>query len=113
MNKTCRFSRTYVRKSKTYTLSFKRLSKLEADLICNIFRSLSSCGVVQVYENGFTSPRYEMRCHVPLARGVKNTFVVPHRSLSAIVSEFNNFDFRKSDVLVSDIGVPLSHINTY
>lgn len=113
MSKNCHFNRSYVRSTRTYTLSFKRLTKSQADFVCSVFRSLSSCGVVQVYQNGFTAPYYELRCCVPLARGFGRSLVVPHSVINEIVSDFGNHDFDKKDIIVNEIGVPLSNINTY
>ena len=113
MSKICHFNRSYVRRTKTYTLSFKRLSKAQADFVCSVFRSLSSCGVVQVYRNGFTLPEYELRCSVPLVRSVGRSLVVPHSVINSVVSDFGNHDFAIKDIIVNELGAPLSHINTY
>lgn len=112
-NKTCRFNRTYIRKDKTYTLSFKGLSKHQADIVSYIFRSLSSCGVVYTYSGGFTIPELELRCSVPLERGLGASLVVPNAAISALAILFRNTNFIRKDVIVSSSGVPLSHLNTY
>lgn len=113
LNPNCRFRRSYVRKDKTYTVSFKGLSKVQANIVSYIFRSLSSVGVVQTYLTGFTVPELELRCSVPLERGVGNTLVVPNCSLSVLTRLFNNFNFISKDVIVSANGTPLSHIQNY
>lgn len=112
-NKNCRFRRSYVRKDKTYTVSFKGLSKDQANIFSYIFRSLSSVGVVQTYLTGFTVPELELRCSVPLQRGVGNTLVVPNCSISELTRLFNNFNFISKDVIVSSNGTPLSNIQNY
>lgn len=113
MSKNYHFKRSYSRSTRSYSLSFKRLSKAQADLICAVFRSLSSCGVIQVYRNGFTLPEYELRCSVPLQRGFGNTLVVPHSVINSVVSEFGNRDFAVKDIIVNEVGTPLSTINFY
>lgn len=113
LNPSCRFRRSYVRKDKTYTVSFKGLSKEQANIVSYIFRSLASVGVVQTYLTGFTLPELELRCSVPLQRGVGNTLVVPNCSISELTRLFNNFNFISKDVIVSANGTPLSHIQNY
>lgn len=113
MKKNCRFNRSFVRKSKTYTLSFKGLEKTEADFICHIFKTLISSGIVQLYQNGITTPYYELRCHVPLYSGRNGVFVVPNNVLSNLVSVFGNPNFPSRDVIVDRYGFPLSHIENY
>ena len=109
----CRFRRTYIRKDKTYTVSFKGLSKHQADIVSYIFRSLSSCGVVHTYSGGFTIPELELRCSVPLERGFGTSLIVPNAAISALATLFRNTNFIRKDVIVSSSGVPLSHLNTY
>lgn len=112
-NPNCRFNRAYVRKTHSYTLSFKGLTKFQADLISHIFCTLNSCGVVYTYLGGFSLPELELRCNIPLARGVGSTLVVPNSSLSAIALLFNNENFASNDVILSSNGLPLSHLNKY
>lgn len=112
-NKTCRFKRTYIRKDKSITVSFKGLSKHQADIVSYIFRSLSSCGVVLTYSGGFTIPELELRCSVPLERGFGTSLIVPNAAISALATLFHNTNFIRKDVIVSSSGVPLSHLNTY
>ena len=112
-NKTCRFKRMYIRKYKTYTLSFKGLSKHQADIVSYIFRSLFSCGVVYTYSGGFTIPELELRCSVPLERGLGTSLVVPNSAIFALTTLFRNTNFNRKDVIVSSSGVPLSHLNKY
>lgn len=112
-NKTCRFKRTYIRKDKTYTVSFKGLSKHQADIVSYIFHSLSSCGVVYTYSGGFTIPELELRCSVPLGRGLGTSLIVPNAAISALATLFRNTNFIRKDVIVSSSGAPLSHLNTY
>lgn len=112
-NKTCRFNRKYIRKDKTYTLTFKGLSKHQADIVSYIFRSLFSCGVVYTYSGGFTIPELELRCSVPLERGLATSLIVPNSAISALATLFHNTNFIRKDVIVSSSGVPLSHLNTY
>lgn len=109
----CRFNRSFVKASKTYTLSFKGLSKFQADIISHIFCTLNSCGVVYTYLGGFTLPELELRCNIPLARGVGSTLVVPNSSLSALALLFNNENFASKNVILSSKGLPLSHLNKY
>lgn len=112
-NKTCRFNRTYIRNDKTYTLSFKGLTKHQADIVSYIFRSLSSCGVVYTYLGGLTIPELELRCSVPLERGFGTSLIVPNASISALATLFRNTNFIRKDVIVSSSGVPLSNLNKY
>lgn len=112
-NPNCRFNRTYVRKDKSYTVSFKGLSKQQADIINHIFCTLDSCGIVYTYFGGFTLPELELRCYIPLERGCGSTLVVPNSSLSALVQLFNNKNFHSKDIITSSVGLPLSHINKY
>lgn len=112
-NPICRFNRTYVRKDKSYTVSFKGLTKQQADIINHIFCTLDTCGIVYTYLGGFTLPELELRCSIPLERGFGSSLVVPNSTLSALVRLFNNSNFCKKDVLTSSNGVPLSNINKY
>lgn len=112
-NPNCRFNRSFVKKTKTYTLSFKGLTKHQADIISHIFCTLNSCGVVYTYLGGFTLPELELRCSIPLERGFGSTLVVPNSSLSALAQLFNNTNFYTKDVIMSSDGLPLSHINKY
>ena len=109
----CLFRRTYIRKDKTYTVSFKGLTKQQADIINHIFCTLDTCGIVYTYLGGFTLPELELRCSIPLERGFGSSLIVPNSTLSALVHLFNNSNFSKKDILTSSNGVPLSHINKY
>lgn len=113
LNPNCRFSRAYVRKTRSYTLSFKGLTKFQADLISHFFCTLAPAGVVYTYLGGYTLPELELRCNIPLARGVGSTLVVPNASLSALALLFNNENFVSKDVILSSNGLPLSHLNQY
>lgn len=113
MNPNCRFNRTYVRKDKSYTVSFKGLTKYQADIISHIFCSLDTCGIVYTYLGGFTLPELELRCHIPLERGFGSTLLVPYSSLSVLARLFNNTNFKSKDVITSSNGIPLSHITKY
>lgn len=113
MNPNCRFNRSFVKKTKTYTLSFKGLSKQQADIISHIFCTLDSCGIVYTYLGGFTLPELQLICSIPLERGFGSTLVVPNSSLSSLARLFNNKNFQLKDVITSSNGSPLSHINTY
>ena len=112
-NPNCRFNRTYVRKTHSYTLSFKGLTKFQADLVSHFFCTLAPIGVVYTYLGGFTLPELELRCNIPLARGVGSSLVVPNSSLSALALLFNNENFASKDVILSPHGLPLSHLNKY
>lgn len=113
MNPNCRFNRSFVKKTKSYTLSFKGLSKQQADIISHIFCTLDSCGIIYTYLGGFTLPELQLRCMIPLERGFGSTLVVPNASLSALALLFNNKNFQLKDVITSSNGFPLSHINKY
>lgn len=113
MNPNCRFNRSFVKKTKTYTLSFKGLSKQQADIINHIFCTLDTCGIVYTYLGGFTLPELELRCSIPLERGYGSSLIVPNSTLSTLVRLFNNSNFCKKDILTSSNGVPLSNINKY
>lgn len=113
MSPNCRFNRSFVKKTKTYTLSFKGLSKQQADIISYIFSTLDACGIVYTYLGGFTLPELELRCYIPLERGFGSTLVVPNSSLSVLAQLFNNKNFRSKDVITSSDGLPISHINKY
>lgn len=112
-NLNCRFNRTYVRKDKSYTVSFKGLTKQQADIINYIFCTLDACGIVYTSLGGFTLPELKLRCCIPLERGFGSTLIVPNSTLSALVRLFNNSNFCKKDILTSANGVPLSNINKY
>lgn len=113
MNPNCRFNRSFVKKTKSYTLSFKGLSKQQADIISHIFCTLDSCGIIYTYLGGFTLPELQLRCMIPLERGFGSTLVVPNASLSALALLFNNKNFQLKDVITSSNGFPLSCINKY
>uniref|UniRef100_A0AAU8AUW7 Uncharacterized protein n=1 Tax=Dulem virus 267 TaxID=3145744 RepID=A0AAU8AUW7_9VIRU len=113
INPNCRFNRSYVRATKTYTLSFKGLTKHQADIVSHIFCTLNSCGIVYTYLGGFTFPELELRCSVPLERGYGSTLVVPNASLSALAQLFKNRNFATRDVITSSNGLPISKLNTY
>lgn len=113
MNPNCRFNRTYVRKDKSYTVSFKGLTKHQADIICHLFCSLEPCGIVYTRLGGFTLPELLLQCSIPLERGIGSTLVVPNSSISAITRLFNNSNFSSKDVIASSSGVPLSHISKF
>lgn len=113
MNPNCRFNRTYVRKDKSYTVSFKGLTKQQADIINHIFCTLDSCGIVYTYLGGFTLPELELRCFIPLERGLGSTLVVPHSTLFSLTRLFHNTNFQLKDVITSSVGIPLSNIQKY
>lgn len=113
MSQNCRFNRSYVRATKTYTLSFKGLSKRQADIISHIFCSLESCGIVYTYHGGLTLPELDLRCSIPLERGSCSTLVVPNASLSALALLFNNRNFPTRDVITSSTFPSLYKLNTY
>ena len=112
-NPNCRFNRSYVKKTQTYTLSFKGLSKHQADIISHIFCTLDSCGIVYTYLGGFTLPELELRCNIPLERGFGSTLVVPYSSLSVLARLFNNTNFKSKDVITSSNGLPISNLYKY
>lgn len=112
MSKNCRFNRTYVRKNKTYTLSFKELTKMQADIICNIFRSIHHVGVIFEYSAGFTTPRYELRCSVPLYP-VNDSFIIPASDLSVICAAFGNVEIPCKNYVLSSSGTPINHLKPF
>ncbi len=112
-NKTCRFKRKYIHKDNTFTLSFIGLSDYQADIVSCIFRSLFSCGVVYTYSHGFTIPELELRCSVPLVRGIGSSLIVPNSAISALTTLFFNNNFTGKDSIVSLSGVQLSNIKNY
>ena len=113
MFKKSHFRRTFVKSTNDYSVSFKHLSKLQADILCHVLHSLSSRGVVLEYVNGITLPSLDLRASVPLAHGVGSTLVVPYSAISDIVVDLGNISFNKRDVLVDSKGFPLSSIGTY
>lgn len=104
MKQTCLFKHSYNKRTKSYSASFRGLSKQQFNALMSIFHTLSSVGVVLTYEDGFTVPMYELRCSVPLSRGAGSSMVVPNVSLNSLLSSFRNTNIPLRDVIVSPTG---------
>lgn len=102
------FKRSYNKTFKTYSVSFRGLSKEQADLIEHLFKNLASDGVVMSRMNGFTVPSLMVTSVLPLARGVGNTLVIPNNMLHSIVSNFGSNEFAVKDELISFNGQYIS-----
>ena len=103
------FKRSFNKTFKTYSVSFRGLSKEQANLIEYLFKNLASEGVVMSRMNGFNVPSLMVTSVLPLARGVGNTLVVPNSLLHSIVSNFNSHEFDVKDELVSYNGQYISN----
>lgn len=107
------FKRSYNKTYKTYSLSFRGLSKTQANIIEYMFKHLSSDGVIESRMNGFTYPALLLSTEIPLAPSVGNTFCVPNALLNSIVSPFRNDEFACKDELVDYRGKLISNVNIY
>lgn len=103
------FKRSFNKTFGTYSISFRGLSKEQANLIAYLFKNLASEGVVMSRMNGFNVPSLMVTSVLPLARGVGNTLVVPNSLLNSIVSNFNSKEFDVKDELVSFNGKYISN----
>lgn len=103
------FKRSFNKTFKTYSVSFRGLSKEQANLIEYLFKNLASEGVVMSRMNGFNIPSLMVTSVLPLSRGVGNTLVVPNTLLNSIVSNFNSKEFDVKDELVSYNGKYISN----
>lgn len=101
MNKTCRFNRTYNRDTNKYSVSFKSLSKEQADIICALFANLENCGVILQYCNGFTLPYLHVSSTIPLVSAFRGLLAIPNSHISDILRHFGNTFGRKNPLLDS------------
>ena len=101
MNKTCRFNRTYNRDTNKYSVSFKSLSKEQADIICSLFSNLESNGVILQYCNGFTLPYLHVSSTIPLVSAFRGLLAIPNSHISDILRHFGNTFGRKNPLLDS------------
>lgn len=102
------FKRSFNKTFKTYSVSFRGLSKEQANLIEYLFKNLASEGVVMSRMNGFTVPSLMVSSVLPLSRGVGNTLVIPNTMLHSIVSGFGSKEFAIKDEFVSFNGQYIS-----
>lgn len=101
MNKTCRFNRTYNRDTNKYSVSFKSLSKEQADIICALFANLESCGVILQYCHGITLPYLHVSSTIPLVSAFRGLLAIPNSHISDILRHFGNSFGRKNPLLDS------------
>ena len=101
MNKTCRFNRTYNRDTNKYSVSFKSLSKEQADIICALFANLESCGVILQYCHGITLPYLHVSSTIPLVSAFRGLLAIPNSHISDILRHFGNTFGRKNPLLDS------------
>ena len=101
MNKTCRFNRTYNRDTNKYSVTFKSLSKEQADIICSLFSNLESNGVLLQYCNGFTLPYLHVSSTIPLVSAFRGLLAIPNSYISDILRHFGNTFGRKNPLLDS------------
>ena len=90
MNKICRFNRTYNRDTNKYSVSFKSLSKEQADIICALFANLESCGVILQYCHGITLPYLHVSSTIPLVSAFRGLLAIPNSQITDIVRHFGN-----------------------
>lgn len=102
MNKTCRFNRTYNRVTNKYSISFKSLSKEQADIICSLFSNLESNGIILQYCNGFTLPYLQVSSAIPLVSAFRGLLAIPNSYITDIVCHFGNSFGRKNPLLDSN-----------
>lgn len=101
MNKTCRFNRTYNRDTNKYSVSFKSLSKEQADIIFALFANLESCGVILQYCHGITLPYLHVSSTIPLVSAFRGLLAIPNSHISDILRHFGNSFGRKNPLLDS------------
>lgn len=101
MNKICRFSRTYNRDTNKYSVSFKSLSKEQADIICALFANLESCGVILQYCHGITLPYLHVSSTIPLVSAFRGLLSIPNSQITDILRHFGNTFGRKNPLLDS------------
>lgn len=101
MNKICRFNRTYNRDTNKYSVSFKSLSKEQADIICALFANLESCGVILQYCHGITLPYLHVSSTIPLVSAFRCLLAIPNSYISDILRHFGNTFGRKNPLLDS------------
>lgn len=105
------FKRSYNKTFKTYTVSFRGLSKDQVNLIEYLFKNLASECVVMSRMNGLTVPSLMVTSVLPLSRGVGNTLVIPNNLLHSIVSNFGSKEFAINDELISFNGHHISQVH--
>lgn len=104
------FYKSYNKDTATFSVSLKKLSKFQVDIICNLLSSLDSNGVCLLYQCGFTLPYLEVVAHIPLASDYRNTLTIPNVQLTDLLSFFGNKNFGTKNILLDTKGHSLSKI---
>lgn len=102
------FSKSYNKGTATYTVSLKKLSKQQVDIICHLLSSLESNGVVLQYQCGFTMPYLEVLAHIPLVSDFRNTLTIPYAQITDLLSFFGNKNFGTLNIHLDSKGHKLS-----
>lgn len=102
------FYKSYNKDTATYSVSLKKLSKSQVDIICNLLSSLDSNGVCLLYQCGFTMPYLEVVAHIPLASDYRNTLTIPNAQITDMLSFFGNNNFGTKNILLDSKGHTLS-----
>lgn len=104
------FYKSYNKDTATYTVSLKKLSKQQVDIICHLLSSLESNGVVLQYQCGFTMPYLEVLAHIPLVSDFRNTLTIPNAQITDLLSFFGNKNFGTKNILLDSKGHTLSKL---
>lgn len=104
------FYKSYNKDTATYSVSLKKLSKQQVDIICHLLSSLESNGVVLQYQCGFTLPYLEVLAHIPLVSDFRNTLTIPNIQITDLLSKFGNKNFGNKNILLDSKGHTLTNI---
>ena len=105
-----KFYKSYNKATNTYSVSLKKLSKLQVDIICHLLSSLESNGVILQYQCGFTLPYLEVLAHIPLVSDFRNTLTIPNVQITELLSPFCNKNFGTKNTLLDSKGHTLTNI---
>lgn len=104
------FYKSYNKETATYSVSLKKLSIQQVDIICHLLSSLESNGVVLQYQCGFTMPYLEVLAHIPLGSDFRNTLTIPNAQITDLLSFFGNKNFGTKNILLDSKGHTLSKL---
>lgn len=103
-----KFYKSYNKATKSYTVTFKVLTKEQLKILRSLFSSLDSDGVVLMYQNGFTLPYLQVVGHIPLFSEFPNTLTIPNMQITDLFDSFNNKNFGSRNVLLDTKGHTLN-----
>lgn len=98
------FYKSYNKSTDSYSVSLKKLSKQQVDIICHLLSSLEPNCVLLQYQYGFTTPCLEVLSHIPLVQDSRNTLLIPNIQISDLLSKFGNKNFGYNNTLLDSKG---------